>query len=713
MEANEHTKEILQGQPAKLLRYFPITPRFQRMFINEETISFLKWHSTNKRMDGKMSHSVDSEAWDAVNERWPDFSLEPYNLRLGISADGVNPYKNMSSTYSCWAIMLVVYNFPPSMCMKNEFTFLSMLFPGPKQPGNDIDVYLEPLIDELLELWKGVYTYDASTKKFFNLKAMLLWTINDFPTYGILAGYATKGKYGCPICGENSNVVWLKHSKKMSFCNHIRFLPQHHPYRKKKYTTTRARERAPQCPTILIGVEVAEQLSEFTNDFGKGRKRGHGSEFDKGWRKNILNTLLDCKGKSKDHYNSRLDLTEMGIMTHLYPYEEGITRLPAAAYTLSKSDKKLFCKRLFDLKLPYGYSSKISNCVDMENHKLTRLKSHDCHVIMQQFLVVAIRGLMDEGCIETILRFCRFFHELCQCVVDKEDIIKLELESAEIVYKLEEYFPPSFFDPMIHLVVHLAREFRLCGPVQFQWMYHFERYMKVLKGFVSNYARPEGCIANRYLDVECVRFCETFLKHNDNQDSTEIEENPLSAGEYFELDQGDISIAHRYVLFNSDIVAPFLNIHMDEMKEMHKIFEDNQTFLWNRHSEGFLLWFYDKFHKRGAEKTTQNSGVYVESHGIGQLNDTEEYFGVIKDIIMLDYHTFKVPLFWCDWANIRSGVKKLDYTLVNFNIGQNQSIRDPYVLASQVKKAFYARENEWSNWYIALKDSNRGCLGLE
>ncbi|XP_062080666.1 uncharacterized protein LOC133785450 [Humulus lupulus] len=540
-------------------------------------------------------------------------------LYEGLATDGINFYKNMSSAYSCWPIMLVEYNFPPSMCMKNEFTFLSMLIPGPKQPRNDIDAYLEPLIDELLELWKGVYTYDVSTKKFFNLKVMLLWTINDFPAYGNLAGCATKGKYGCPICGENSNVVWLKHSKKISFCNHIQFLPQHHPYRKKKYTTARARERSPQCPTILTCVEVAEQLSEFTNDFGKGRKRDRGSEFDKGWKKKLIFFRLpywEILGKSKDHYNSRLDLTEMGIMTHLHPYEEeGITRLPTAAYTFSK----------------------ISNCVDMENHKLTGLKSHDCHVIMQQLLAVAIRGLMDDGCREKILR--------------------------------------------------LSREVRLCVPVQFRCMYHFERYMKVLKGFVSNYARPEGCIANRYLAVECVRFCGTFLKHNDNQDSTEIEENPLSAGECFELDQGDIAIAHRYVLFNSEIVAPFLNIHMDELKEMHKILKDNQTLLWNRHSEGFPLWFYDKFHKRGAEKTTQNSGVYLESHGIGQLNDTEEYFEAIKDIIMLDYCTFKVPLFWCNWANIRNGVKKLDfYTLVNFNIGKNQSIRDPYVLASQVKK---------------------------
>ena len=161
----------------------------------------------------------------------------------------------MSSSYSCWPVILVVYNLPPSLCMKDEFTFLSMLIPGPKQPGNDIDIYLEPLIDELLKLWNGVYTYDISTKKFFNLRAMLLWTINDFPAYGNLAGCPTKGRYGCPICGENSNVVWLKHSKKMSFCNHIRFLPQEHRYEKKKYTTARARERAPQCPIIMTGVD--------------------------------------------------------------------------------------------------------------------------------------------------------------------------------------------------------------------------------------------------------------------------------------------------------------------------------------------------------------------------------------------------------------------------------------------------------------------------
>ena len=45
---------------------------------------------------------------------------------------------------------------------------MSLLIPGSKGPGNDIDIFLRPLIDELKELWEdGVCTYDASTNENF------------------------------------------------------------------------------------------------------------------------------------------------------------------------------------------------------------------------------------------------------------------------------------------------------------------------------------------------------------------------------------------------------------------------------------------------------------------------------------------------------------------------------------------------------------------
>jgi len=72
---------------------------------------------------------------------------------------------------------------------------------GPRQPGNDIDVYLRPLIDDLRKLWEeGVHVWDANLQHSFLLCAMVFCTINDFPAYENLSGYSVKGHHACPIC---------------------------------------------------------------------------------------------------------------------------------------------------------------------------------------------------------------------------------------------------------------------------------------------------------------------------------------------------------------------------------------------------------------------------------------------------------------------------------------------------------------------------------
>ena len=108
----------------------------------------------------------------------------------------------------------------------------------------------------------------------------------------------------------------------------------------------------------------------------------------------------------------------------------------------------------------------------MEDCKISGLKSHDFHVLMQQLLPVALRGLLPKGPRNAIFRLCVFFNDLCQRVLDQE---KLEEDIVEIVCMFERFFLPTFFDIMVHLPMHLGREARLCGPVQYRWMYPFER----------------------------------------------------------------------------------------------------------------------------------------------------------------------------------------------------------------------------------------------
>lgn len=98
----------------------------------------------------------------------------------------------MSTTYSIWPVFLIPYNLLPWLCMKQASFILSMIIPGKQMPGNNIDVYLRPLVKELCDLWiDGVETCDSSLNETFRMRAALMWTITDFPRLGILSGWNT------------------------------------------------------------------------------------------------------------------------------------------------------------------------------------------------------------------------------------------------------------------------------------------------------------------------------------------------------------------------------------------------------------------------------------------------------------------------------------------------------------------------------------------
>ena len=65
---------------------------------------------------------------------------------------------------------------------------MSCVVPGPFNPMVDIDIYLQPLIDDMKKLWSGVMTYDVSRKQNFMIRVVLMWTINNFPAYRMLSG---------------------------------------------------------------------------------------------------------------------------------------------------------------------------------------------------------------------------------------------------------------------------------------------------------------------------------------------------------------------------------------------------------------------------------------------------------------------------------------------------------------------------------------------
>ncbi|XP_042974803.1 uncharacterized protein LOC122306440 [Carya illinoinensis] len=149
--------------PKKVLRYFPLKLWLQRLFVSKKTAQVMRWHKTERVDDSTyMRHPADSQVWKDFNRKHASFAEDPRSVRLGLASDGFNPFNNMSKPYSIWPVLLVPYNLPPWLCMKDPYLMLSLLIPGPRAPGNDIDVFMRPLIDELIKLWEeGVPTYDA------------------------------------------------------------------------------------------------------------------------------------------------------------------------------------------------------------------------------------------------------------------------------------------------------------------------------------------------------------------------------------------------------------------------------------------------------------------------------------------------------------------------------------------------------------------------
>ncbi|XP_020994157.1 uncharacterized protein LOC107479503 [Arachis duranensis] len=323
---------------AKTLRYFPLIPRHKRLFMCPNTAEALRWHDEQRLKDGCIRHTADGEAWKKLDSRYSNFSKELRNLRLGSASDGFNSFRTMNVLHSTWPVVLMVYNFPPWMSMKSEYCMLSLLIPGPCSPGNNIDVFLQPLIEELRELWvAGIDTYDSFKNETFQMHAALLWTINDFSAYAMLSGWSTKGKLAYPCCKNDTSFCYLKYSQKIVYMDHRRFLPVDHAWRSNKRSFN-GKTELKDPPRMLTGEKVLDMLKLVDNAFGKTQNKIKGQwkkrsiffelpywhhymirhnldvmHIEKNVVDSIVGTLLDIPGKTKDHAKAHYDLKEMDI----------------------------------------------------------------------------------------------------------------------------------------------------------------------------------------------------------------------------------------------------------------------------------------------------------------------------------------------------------------------------------------------------------------
>ncbi|XP_031095106.1 uncharacterized protein LOC115999392 [Ipomoea triloba] len=651
--------EKKKGAPAKVLWYLPVIPRFKHLFANPNDANNLQWHAVGRKEDGKLIHPADSPQWKNINMKFPEFGSENRNLRLGLCTDEMNPH------------------------------------------GNDIDVYLTPLIEDLKILWnEGVAVFDAHSQTNFTLRAMLFCTINDFPAYGNLSGYTTKGAKACPICEDETDDLWLNNSKKNVFMSNRTFLPIDHPYRKKKKVFNgKSKTRVARLP--LSGDVVYERVKNIDIVFGKTSKTSQMGIWKKRsifwdlpyWEhlfvrycldvmhveKNIcdsiIGTLLNIPGKTKDGIKARKDMVEMGIRDQLTPQESGKRAyLPPACYTLSKKEKTSFCSCLNGIKVPSGYSSNIKKLVSMKDLKLVGMKSHDCHVLMQHMLPVSIRGILPNHVRQTITKLCYFFNAISSKVVDPNVLDSLQVDVIVTLCQFEMY------------------------------MYPFERYMGILKGYVRNRYRLEGSIIEAYGAEEVIDFCTDYLSNVESIGVSKSRHEGRLTGKGIIGYKAIIpnakmrNQAHHLVLQHLSEVHPYLDQHMSILRKQNP--SKGERWITNEHNNTFISWFKDTVFQELSQVSNNISetircGVTLValSRDFSSAKDTNpvdtalSYYGVIEKIWELDYKVFKIPLFRCSWVDNRRGVRVDDMSFTLVDLGQLDIVMNRLYLHLKLNKS--------------------------
>ncbi|XP_078165263.1 uncharacterized protein LOC144559972 [Carex rostrata] len=100
MGSNTNAKPVAQ----KTLRYLPITPRMQKMYMTHFNAVQMRWHKEDFReKPGIMVHPADGEAWKHFARKYPSFAKEVRNVWLGITTDGFMPFTHLK----CISIFLL------------------------------------------------------------------------------------------------------------------------------------------------------------------------------------------------------------------------------------------------------------------------------------------------------------------------------------------------------------------------------------------------------------------------------------------------------------------------------------------------------------------------------------------------------------------------------------------------------------------------------
>jgi hypothetical protein len=192
--------------------------------------------------------------------------------------------------------------------------------------------------------------------------------------------------------------------------------------------------------------------------------------------------------------------------------------------------------------------------------RINGLKSHDYHIWLERLLPVMVRGYLPDHVWLVLAELSNFFRILCAKELSRPVLKKMEDEAPVLLCKLEKIFPPGFFVPMVHMILHLPYEARMGGPVHARWCYAIERQQKVLRTTCKNKCKIEASIAEAYCTQEVSNFTTKYYA-----DTLPSVHNPIPR---YNADENESSLSLFRGQLGSASVATSKNLLHEEWRKI-------------------------------------------------------------------------------------------------------------------------------------------------
>jgi hypothetical protein len=385
----------------------------------------------------------------------------PGNLVLMLNLDWFQPYKH--TPYSVGVIYLVIQNLPRRLRFKPEYIIIVSTIPGPKEPSrDDLNAYLDCMVDELLELWNGIQMKTPSSilpSRY--IRVALVYISCDLPATRKICGfYGMKARFGCSKC--------LKAFPSTSFTNYS-------GYDRDQWQTR-------DLTSHLMQIQRAKNA---TSQLGREKQeREIGARYSELLRLKYFD-IIRCHVVDPTH---NLFLGTAKRMLKLWR-DDGY--LPNNVFEKIQDEVDSLNTPCNIGRLPHKISSQFSGFTAEQWMLWTTLYSP-----------FVLRGILPR---EKYIHWCLFSQAcayLCSEYINEIDVMRADELLLTFCKKFQELYGEEQCTPNMHMHCHLKECILDVGPLHSFWCFSFERYNGLLENMKKSWKAPETQLIHKFSDLQ-------------------------------------------------------------------------------------------------------------------------------------------------------------------------------------------------------------------